>query len=62
MRHRIASCPSRPKCVICTKDGITGARAAHVAASLGCPANKRKPVVEGRFRRGAGAPGQLNAD
>lgn len=39
--HIIGGCMNLPRCVICTAVGITGPRAAHVAASLVCPANRR---------------------
>ena len=44
--HQIDKCGNPPKCIICTRDGTTGVKAAHVTASLACPANKSRPGTE----------------
>ena len=54
--HHIAKCPNSPRCIICTKAGVTGSRAAHVTASLACPANREKRGAEVQTTRGSIRP------
>ena len=57
--HLIARCSNPPKCGICSKEGLTGPRIAHVTASLACPFNRpssgiSKPRTEPRGYGGNG--------
>lgn len=45
--HEIKVCTMAPRCVICVAASGKGAGVAHVAASLGCPANRRGRASEG---------------
>lgn len=48
--HVIASCKYPARCIVCSAAGIKGPKAAHVTASLACPAVRRKPVAGGGGR------------
>ena len=53
--HAIAACKGVAKCLICSAKGVTGPKAAHVTASLACPAIRANSAAGGPR---SGRPGQ----
>ena len=49
--HAIAACKGVAKCLICSAVGVTGPKAAHITASLACPAIRANSAAGGAKTR-----------
>lgn len=58
--HLIGAYTNPPRCAICLTEGATGARVAHVTASLACPYNRARTRTEPRGHKGGLVTGDPN--
>lgn len=43
--HRMEDCAKSPRCLLCSRDGLVGSNARHVAGALNCPAYRGKNIA-----------------